>query len=767
MYIVALFIVMAILLEAVMTVLNSILATIGLGETIKKLPHAFSQHQESTTSFVTYHAEGTLTSSNIHSWGALLGDILSSNTTSAQYQDAFEYTTTEESAEQCGMQLDMYVHPTGTKLGMSTLCIFLIKDWQYIDIMARKYGTRAFWYGISSDGHQDETFDGFLISSRSTTESGYVDFVMLSLVCFFLDGYALHEGSGALHTIPRHQGRWGAIKSTSHEEKWGARVPSNEHESPLLGSEFNECFALTWSRDTATFAGIFNRILRALETLQLQRGVLDPLSQLCTWFFICRVTFADCELVLLCLKTRPTKNGNFSFMSCYVYMHNHFLRSSAITIGVHNTQPVRYSSIGNCKNCQCQITTIAILANSKIGHIHLPHIRSNDNSYYNSLIEYNAIIINNILIDYLFDNGDGEQLLPNHGERSACEYPYDISPTICNTCIMYSSTHHPYSSTINCNISLTFDIDEDVFDSNTRLRKEEPVSPLVREIVRLSTDVQRHFINNIEHPKYTHISTIKYSIDSSVNINDGEIMFGIIYPRREGRMLNGIEGCIVLNTSSDMVIHNIHLSVNEPVGFSVQAIIHRTANKLYRTLIGSNTSGISIRAFDVGNIMHRGYMEHIAYERTYSMNNHVTNNNTDGTIPSNDTFQDGEHNMPIHHAVNNNTLTSYVRSDLGILLVSFVTNDYNTHWLVTCTDGEHITMPIDGNDNTCKLLSMKEIQDDNTHAECDTAQLIVEFENTTMYNISPTRWDGRGVSADRFKVQSEYASNLDELERYL
>ena len=38
MYIVALFIVMAILLEAVMTVLNSILATIGLGETIKKLP---------------------------------------------------------------------------------------------------------------------------------------------------------------------------------------------------------------------------------------------------------------------------------------------------------------------------------------------------------------------------------------------------------------------------------------------------------------------------------------------------------------------------------------------------------------------------------------------------------------------------------------------------------------------------------------------------------------------------------------------------------
>jgi len=38
MYVVALFITMAILLEAVMTVLHSILGTIGLGDTIKKIP---------------------------------------------------------------------------------------------------------------------------------------------------------------------------------------------------------------------------------------------------------------------------------------------------------------------------------------------------------------------------------------------------------------------------------------------------------------------------------------------------------------------------------------------------------------------------------------------------------------------------------------------------------------------------------------------------------------------------------------------------------
>ena len=38
MYTVAILIVMAVLLEAVMTVLNSILSTVGLGDTIKKLP---------------------------------------------------------------------------------------------------------------------------------------------------------------------------------------------------------------------------------------------------------------------------------------------------------------------------------------------------------------------------------------------------------------------------------------------------------------------------------------------------------------------------------------------------------------------------------------------------------------------------------------------------------------------------------------------------------------------------------------------------------
>ena len=80
------------------------------------------------------------------------------------------------------LQLDMYVHPTGNKLGGSTLCTFLVKDWQWIDIAARKYAARSLWHDESSDGFQDERFDGYLISSRSTTESRFEDFVMM-LVC--------------------------------------------------------------------------------------------------------------------------------------------------------------------------------------------------------------------------------------------------------------------------------------------------------------------------------------------------------------------------------------------------------------------------------------------------------------------------------------------------------------------------------------------------------------------------------------------------------
>ena len=67
-------------------------------------------------------------------------------------------------------------------------------------------------------------------------------------------------------------------------------------------------------------------------------------------------------------------------------------------------------------------------------------------------------------------------------------------------------------------------------------------------------------------------------------------------------------------------------------------------------------------------------------------------------------------------------------------------------------------------DNAYESLRGREVHDHNTHAECNAAQLIVEFENISIYNDSPTRTDGRGVSTGRF---NRYASNLVGLKRYL
>ena len=106
---------------------------------------------------------------------------------------------------------------------------------------------------------------------------------------------------------------------------------------------------------------------------------------------------------------------------------------------------------------------------------------------------------------------------------------------------------------------------------------------------------------------------------------------------------------------------------------------------------------------------------------------------------NNDTYENGEHRVSMHNT----------GSDMAICSVITKRNISGLQ-----NDGMHKSWRV-------------KVRDNNTRGECDAIQLIVEFENISMYNISPTRWDGRGVSTDRFKVQSEYASNLDELERYL
>ena len=150
----------------------------------------------------------------------------------------------------------------------------------------------------------------------------------------------------------------------------------------------------------------------------------------------------------------------------------------------------------------------------------------------------------------------------------------------------------------------------------------------------------------------------------------------------------------------------------------------------------------------------------------------------------------------------NDTL-GYIASDqIVMVLVMVIFAGYNTHWLTMCINGEQSKLPIDGKHTTARYswnimvvrvmkgststsicngntwyisivnhvttnkhtdgivigrirlahenqVSRSNLIHDNTHAERDTAQLIVEFEDVSICIISPTRWDGRGVSTDR------------------
>ena len=100
----------------------------------------------------------------------------------------------------------------------------------------------------------------------------------VDLLILFLGDFLCCDSStddpGTLHIDFTSQGRWGDVISTPHQEKWGARVHRIDHESLILSYE---CLWLEMKVD------------RELQVL-----ILDILSHLRTWIFICPVTFNKC-----------------------------------------------------------------------------------------------------------------------------------------------------------------------------------------------------------------------------------------------------------------------------------------------------------------------------------------------------------------------------------------------------------------------------------------------------------------------------------------
>ena len=99
-----------------------------------------------------------------------------------------------------------------------------------------------------------------------------------------------------------------------------------------------------------------------------------------------------------------------------------------------------------------------------------------------------------------------------------------------------------------------------------------------------------HIIHPSMHEHYTHISTIKYNFNPIINIDNGMIIRGSIYSRRERLMLNGIDVSndklnrpTTTHTPSDVAFHCICLHREKHIGIaSVDNIMHRLTNTMSR-----------------------------------------------------------------------------------------------------------------------------------------------------------------------------------------
>ena len=112
-----------------------------------------------------------------------------------------------------------------------------------------------------------------------------------------------------------------------------------------------------------------------------------------------------------------------------------------------------------------------------------------------------------------------------------------------------------------------------------------------QSVYKYPNDTSCHIMYSSMHEHYTHIiSTSKYKFNSIININNGMIIFGSIYSRRERVMLNGIDidddksnGSVATLTPSNVVFHLICLDRDEHIGItSVNNIMHRLTNTMSR-----------------------------------------------------------------------------------------------------------------------------------------------------------------------------------------
>ena len=317
----------------------------------------------------------------------------------------------------------------------------------------------------------------------------------------------------------------------------GARDHRIDHESLILSYE---CLRLRVNFD--------------LPSHELQVLILDILSHLRTWIFIYPVTFNDCELDLQNLRTcgiifqlqkpRSLEQSMPSVSRDLVLMDPSMDKNYEVT---SNTTRRRCSYTSNT-NCQL-ITQVSTKDE--------PPTPSLDSEYDFNCNKNNAYDTNkNTMFEGSFDDGSGEQVVLNHGERINHEHSNDTS-----------STNHTHNSTIHSiidivNSKITFDgtysrrewealIDTDTGNVgpesnasrisssvdiyNTYLHEDKTIGIIsVQDNVHQFTNASNHYTGNVVNTNNDNDST---SIANSANANYYDTRSGLSLPSEYGERI--------------------------------------------------------------------------------------------------------------------------------------------------------------------------------------------------------------------------------------
>ena len=261
----------------------------------------------------------------------------------------------------------------------------------------------------------------------------------------------------------------------------------------------------------------------------------------------------------------------------------------------------------------------------------------------------------------------------------------------------------------------------------------------------------------VTHERCRQNWTVKFNINLFSDIDKVEVTFSDKYTRRE-RILNNndiLERVLNIGLNQSVCASDLERAVTHTT--SLNEVTHNGEDEPIGTLhYGPYTTTNMQQHIPVGGYTNDVYQSITGYERNTIMHSN-TIEDTEST-----TCSIGHHYDTLGYIV--------LDQKYMLLFVSVILAGYNTHWLITCVDGEHIplhdavVLSLENDNLYHKDNTQHECGIDRSMYKCENIGIVTGIGNILKCNDGPKKSDGRGVSTGRSK---RYASNLVGLKRYL